>query len=299
MRISTAGMNNQLISQAMRVQSAYTDALTQQSSGVKSESLSGLEGQAGATISLKSDIADSEHLATQAENASNRLQVAYSTVSTIADLVEKMRVSISAALDGSVSDASTVQTTASGYLSDVADLLNTQYADTYVFSGTSGQTKPVDLSDADYDPSTGADTDYYQGSTTLPAVMVSGDSGKSYGVTASDSSFEQVLRALSTLSTMTTDPADTATMQSAFDLLSTATTGLGEVQETLSDQASAFDTIVDHQTEFQIYANEALDSLTNVDVAEASAKVSQQEVLLQASFATLSSLKSVSVLDYL
>jgi flagellar hook-associated protein 3 FlgL len=101
------------------------------------------------------------------------------------------------------------------------------------------------------------------------------------------------------LETMTTDPADTATMQSAFDLLGTATTGLGEIQETLSNQTDALNTIVDGQTEFQIYANEALESLTQIDVAEASAKVAQQEVLLQASFATLSSLKSISVLDYL
>ncbi|MGE4529671.1 MAG: flagellar biosynthesis protein FlgL, partial [Rhodospirillaceae bacterium] len=61
----------------------------------------------------------------------------------------------------------------------------------------------------------------------------------------------------------------------------------------------ALNTVHDDQTEFQNYANEALESLTSVDVAEASAVVSQQEVLLQASFATLSSLKSVSLLDYI
>ncbi len=299
MRISTAGMNNQMISQAMRVQSAYAEALTQQASGSKSESLSGLDGQAGATIGLKADIAASEHLATQAEAATSKLEIAYSTVDTITDLVEKIRVAISAALDGNVSDAATVQTTASGYLDDVVSLLNTKYADTYIFSGTTGQTEPVDISDAAYDPSSGADTDYYQGSSTLAAVMVDSGNAKSYGVTADEDAFEQVLRALSTLKTMTTSPADTATMQSAFDLLSTATTGLGEIQENLSDQTTAFESIIDNQTEFQLYANEALESLTDIDVAEASALVSQQEVLLQASFATLSSLKSISVLDYL
>ncbi len=300
MRISTAGMNTQMISQAMRVQSTYAEALTQQASGNKSESLSGLNGQAGAAISLKADIETSEHLATQAENAASKLEEAYSTVGTIADIVEKMRVAISSGLDGTVSDASTVQSAAAGYLEDVVDLLNTKYADSYLFSGTSAQTKPVDLTDTDYDPTTGsADTDYYQGSDTLAAVMVDSGSGKSYGVTADEAAFEQVLRALSMLEAMTTDPADTATMQSAFDLLGTATTGLGEIQETLSNQTDALNTIVDGQTEFQIYANEALESLTQIDVAEASAKVAQQEVLLQASFATLSSLKSISVLDYL
>ncbi len=173
-----------------------------------------------------------------------------------------------------------VQATATSALEDIASLLNTKYTDNYVFSGNTGQTAPVDLSDTDHDPTTGsADTDYYQGSGTLSTVMVDSDSGKTYGVTAGNTAFEQTLRALSMLSTMTTD--------------------LGTIQETLSRQTDALDTVIDNQTEFQLYANEALESLTSVDVAEASAIVSQQEVLLQASFATLSSLKSISVLDYL
>ncbi len=73
MRISTSGTNTQMVSQAMRMQSDYVEALAQQASGVKSESLSGLEGQARAVISLNADIARSEHLVTQAESATSQL----------------------------------------------------------------------------------------------------------------------------------------------------------------------------------------------------------------------------------
>jgi len=300
MRVSTAGMNSQMISQAMKVQSNYAEALDQQSSGLKSASLSGLDGQAGAVTSLKADIERSEALATRAETATGKLETAYSTVGTITDMVEAMRVTVSSAIDGTVTDAAAVQATAEDTLASIASLLNTTYADGYLFSGGSTQTAPVDLTDTDYDPTTGAaDTGYYQGGSNSATILVDGDTGISYGVTASDPAFEKTLRALAMLTNMTTDPVDTATMLSAFDLLDEAVSALGGVQEDLSAQTSALNTVIDDQTEFQIYANEALESLTSVDVAEASAVVSQQEVLLQASFATLSSLKSVSLLDYI
>jgi len=300
MRVSTAGMNTQMISQAMKVQSNYTEALEQQSSSLKSASLSGLAGQAGAAVSLQADIERSEQLATQAENAASKVETAYSTVDTIIDDAEYIRSAIAGAIDGAEDSATlaTLQSTAAGYLQDIVGLLNTKFADSYLFSGGATQTAPVDLSDADYTAtSTTADTGYYQGGGNPATVMLDSDSSISYGVTADAGAFEETIRALQTL--VNASSLDTSTLQTAYDLLSSAVSGLGSIQEDLSSQADSLNSVVDNQTEFQIYANEALESLTKVDVAEASAVVSQQEVLLQASFATLSSLKSVSLLDYI
>jgi len=300
MRISTAGMNNQMISQALKVQSSYAEALEQQSSGVKSESLSDLDGQAGAVVSLQSDIESSEHLATQTETAVSKLEIAYASVGSIVDDATYIRSTIASLIDGTVDSSalSTLQTSAASYLEDIVSLLNTQYADSYLFSGGETLTAPVDLSDTDYtSTSTTADTGYYQGGSNLATVMLDSDSSISYGVTADASAFEETIRALQTVINAST--LDTSTLQTAYDLLSSSISDLGTIQEDLSAQTDSLNAVLDTQTEFQIYANEALESLTSVDVAEASAVVSQQEVLLQASFATLSSLKSISLLDYL
>ncbi len=300
MRVSTQGMNTQILGQAMRVQNSYAAALDQQASGQKSASLSGLDGQAGVVTSLKSDISRSELLGTQAENAISRNEVAYGTVGSIADIVENTRVAIAAAMDGTITDLSTVKSAAENALDSIAVLLNTTYSDGYLFSGTTSNIPPVNLDDVDYDGTAGAaDTDYYQGSSTLPSVMVGGNSSIAFGVTADAEAFEETLRALSQLATMDTATAGTSDLKDAYDLLSSATDKLGLIQENLSRQSQMLENVVDSQTEFQIYANEALESLTTVDVAEASAKVSQQEVLLQASFSALSSLTSISILDYM
>ncbi len=290
MRVSTAGMNTQMIGQALRVQSSYAEALTQQSSGVKSESLSGLDGQAGAAVGLTADIARSEHLAAQAETATGQLEVAYATVGSIGDLVQDMLTKITAAISAT-GDGSTLQASAQNALDNIASLLNTKYAGSYLFSGGATTTQPVDTA-ADY-----SDTAYYQGGSGLRTVMLDGGASISYGINADDAAFADTLAALQTLAA-TSDP-DTATLQSAFDTLSTSVSGLGTIQETLSNQTDALNAVIDSQTDFQLYAGEMLDSLTTVDVATASATASQREVLLEASFAALASLKSVSVLNYL
>jgi len=300
MRVSTAGMNTQMISQAMRVQSEYANALSQKASGQKSESLSGLAGQAGAATSLTSDLQRSENLATQAATTEGLVEVAYSTVENIADVVENMRVSIAAGISGSVTDSTAVQNTAKNALESIVSLLNTKYADEYIFSGTAANTKPIDISDANYNPTAGvADTHYYQGSDCLSCVMVNGDNAIDYSVSAGESAFEETLRSLSTLVNMDPTLTNTATLQSAMDLLDDATTGLGLIQEKLSSQANTLTDLAEAQKTFQTYATEALKTITAVDIGEATANVSQKEVSLQASYATLSSLSKISLLDYL
>ncbi len=295
MRVSTAGMNSQMIQQALKVQSSYAEALEQQSSGVKSAALSGLDGNAGAAAGLTADIARSESLSTLAESAASELEIAYSAVGSISDLVQSMLTDITAAISGTTDDTTldTLQSSADSAFSEIVSLLNTQYAETYVFSGGATSTQPADASAYDSaDP-----TAYYQGGSSLRTVMLDGGASITFGVTADDDAFSDALQALDLLANAST--LDTATLQEAFDLLSGSVTGLGEIQENLSAQTSKLNAVVDAQTDFQLYAGEMLDSLTTVDVATASAEAAQREVLLEASFSALSSLKSVSVLNYL
>lgn len=294
MRISTAGMNNQMIGQAMRVQSSYAEALEQQSSGLKSPKLSGLDGQAGAAVGLTADIERSEHLSTKAENATAELEIAYAAVDGIGDLVQGILVDITGAI-GTSNDATSLQTSANDAITNIVTLLNTQYAGSYVFSGGSTSTRPVDIADADYIP--GTNSAYYQGGSNQRTLMLDGGASVSYGAMADDTAFAETLEALALL--VNTSPLDDATMQTAYDTLTAAVTDLARVQEKLSAQTDTLNSVIDNQTDFQLYAGEMLSSLTKVDVAAASAAAAQREVLLEASFSALSSLKSVSVLNYL
>ena len=301
MRVATSTMNSVLLAQTLKVQSDYAQALTQQSSGQKSESLSGLDGAAGYSISLKSDLQTSEHLVSQAQTAQSVVDASYGAIAGIVDLVETAKADITAAINGSVENTDALKNQAEGWLRDTTDQLNTDMGGIYVFGGAGGAAPPVDLSDPDYDPladPTVADTGYYQGAGATATIMVDGSSGLDYGVSADADGFESALRAFSMLADMNTDPPDTALLQEAYALLDDATTDLGRMQEELANQSASLSALVDRETEFQLFAESALESVESVDVAEAAAKASELEVVLEASYSALASIMSVSLTDY-
>ena len=67
----------------------------------------------------------------------------------------------------------------------------------------------------------------------------------------------------------------------------------------MSGQSTQLTALIDRETGFQLFAESALESVETVDVAEAAAKVSELEVVLEASYAALASITSLSLTDYL
>lgn len=299
MRVCTSTMQATLLTQAMRVQGEYSAALIQQGSGTKSPSLAGLDGKAGLAVSLDADLAASERLVSQAETAASMVETAYGALADILDIIEAAKVDIAAHITGTVTDTTTLRESAGDWRESVATLLNTTFGGLAVFGGNGATAAPVDLGDPAYTPMVGvADTDYYKGNGTDWTLMVDGSSGVTYGMRADTSGAEKTLRALSLLATMNTSPPDIPVMQDAATLLDAAVIELAAAQDTLSGQSDTLSAVIDSQTEFQLYAESALDGVAKVDVAAATATVSQHETVLRASFSALSSLTSLSLLDY-
>ncbi|SDH22675.1 flagellin [Roseospirillum parvum] len=304
MRVATHTMNSTLLAQALEAQGRYNQALVEQASGLKSESLSGLDGQAGQVVSLTADLAASEHLVSQAETAASQVEAAYAAIDGMLDILSSTSTSVAAQISGSSdgSDTSTLQDKAAAWLADLQTLLNTSQGDTHVFAGTLGSRAPVDVDAAGYDPladPTQPDTGYYQGGAEPRSLMLGGEQSLTHGVTADEKAFEQALRALAMLADDANQPLTTATLGEAQALIDQAVSGMGALQERLSAQSDSLETLSDVQTEFQLYAAALLEDVTSVDVAESAAKVSERELVLQASYAALSSLKSLSLVDYL
>lgn len=302
MRVSTATINQALRSNAMELQGEYNKALLQQSSGMVSQSLSGLNGGADTKINLDNQYARSKELVSDAEQAQLDIETAYATLSSITDLLSDAKTMVASTLSGVSNDASTLVASAASWMEDIADLLNTDLGGRYVFAGSGGSRPAVDLTAADYDPladATQADGDYYVGKDASAAILVNEGETLEYGVTAADPAFEKALRAFAMLADMEAGAADEATIQAAYALLEEAETGIAQLQEKLSAQASRVEGFIADETSYQGILETALENLQSVDVAEAAARVSEYETLLQASYSALASVTGLSLTDYL
>lgn len=124
-------------------------ALTLQASGEKAASFAGLEGSAGQTVSLGSDLELSAKLVSRAEtaqaDAGNRLSGAVG----LTDLIQTALTTISSALNGTGGASEAMAIAAEGWLAHAADAPNTDYAGSYVFGGAGAETAPVDLDTTD------------------------------------------------------------------------------------------------------------------------------------------------------
>ena len=166
-------------------------------------------------------------------------------------------------------------------------------------SNASTSTAPVDLTS--FDTGTGslstANTSYYQGDDEIASVRVADDQSVDYGVTADNSAFEQVMRVLRYVANSTS--LSSSDVGSALNLASSALDATSIVQSKLSDASSQIETASSQQTDYKNYASTLGSDLTSVDVAAVTAQLSTYQSQLEASYAAISKIDSMSLASYL
>lgn len=300
MRVATFAISQQMIAAALKTQSTMADQQMQEASGVVSSDFGGLGSTTQQVLNLQVSVTRAQSYIDAAAQTDSKVQVMYSAVNSIADLTTSFRSLLTAATNTASTDSSSVTASATEMLSEMASLLNTQYSGSYLFSGSKTDVPPVDISSTTYaaatSPST-ADTSYYQGDSALASVRVSNSETVSYGVTADNTAFEQVLRAMNLVAN--TSPLTTTTLNEALDLSASSVSALGVVQTRISNAASSIEKASASQTEYQTYAQTLGSSLTSVDVAAVTASLSTYQAQLTASYAAIAKVQSLSLASYL
>jgi flagellar hook-associated protein 3 FlgL len=231
--------------------------------------------------------------------ADSKVQVMYSAVGSMTDILTQLRSQLSAASTGSSTETNSVITTAQQMLEEMGSLMNTQYDGQYVFAGGKTDTAPVDLTSfsSGTGSTTTADTSYYNGDDEIASVRVASDETVSYGVTADNSAFEEVMRVLKFVANSTS--LSSSDISGALDLASTALDDTAAVQAKLSNSASSIETASTRQTDYKSYAETLSNDLTGVDVAAITAQLSTYQAQLTASYSALAKILSMNLASYL
>ncbi|WP_441279017.1 flagellin [Tardiphaga sp. 172_B4_N1_3] len=300
MRVATFAINDQMIASALRTQSTMANQQIQEASGLISSDFGGLGSSAQQVLNLQVSVTRAQSYIDAATQTNSKIQVMYSAVNSVSDLVTQFRTLLTSASSASSTDAASVTESAKNMLEQMASLLNTQYNGGYLFVGSATKTAPVDISSATYaaasSPST-ADTSYYQGDSQLGAVRVSDNQTVSYGVTADNTAFEQIMRAMNLVAS--NSPLSTDTLNEALDLAVDSIDKLGVVQTRISNASASIERASAYQTEYQSYAQTLGSDLTSVDVAAVTAKLSTYQAQLTASYAAIAKVQSLNLASYL
>jgi flagellar hook-associated protein 3 FlgL len=231
--------------------------------------------------------------------ADSKVQVMYSAVGSMTDLITQLRSQLSAATTGSSTETASVISSAQQMLQEMGSLLNTKYDGQYVFGGGDTATEPADMTS--FSSGTGslttADTSYYKGDGETASVRVGDDQTVSYGVNADNSAFEQTMRVLKYVANSSTLSSSDITQ--ALDLASSALDATSIVQSKLSSSASQIEAASSRQTDYQSYAQTLSGDLTNVDVAAVTAQISTYQAQLSASYSAIAKIQGLSLASYL
>jgi len=298
-RVATFAASNQMIEAALQTQSTMTNQQLQEASGIVSSDYGGLGQTAGQVVNLQISVTRSQSYIDAATAADNKIQVEYSTVTSIANLLTSFRSDLTAAESPSADSASVVQS-AQQMLQEMASLLNTQYGGQYLFGGAQTETAPVDVSGSSYSALTSlatSDTSYYKGDSQVPSVRVSDNDLVPYGVTADSSAFEQGMRALNFVANNT--PLTSDDIQQALSLVTNAVDGTSTIQASLGLSSSTIQTASANQTDYQTFTKSLSGSLTDVNIPQITAQLSNYQTQLEAAYSAIAKIQGLSLASFL
>lgn len=302
MRVSTAAMQQNMLSQIRSVQSQLADATEQSSSGVKADSYDGVADSSYVIATLSAEISEASAYADIAEDIQTRMEVYYATLDDMIDVLSDMNVDLSAALSTGTDKTYGINESAQAGLETFASLLNTQYEGRYIYGGSATDSSPVSVDPADYaamtSPST-ADLSYYSGNDDIAAAKVADGTTIEYGITASEDAFEQALRAMNLAANASSDPIDEVALSEAQDLITTAVAGLSELQNQVSYTQDQLEAVVDMHTDFQLAAEATVSGLADIDLAEAVVNLETLSTQLEASYSVTAQISDLSLFEYL
>lgn len=305
MRVTDFAQQNFIFAQIQALQSRAAEQNIAITSGKVTQRYSGISSESRRLVSIEATHVRITRFVSNNELVDQRLQTMESSVSQLVDIASSFRTELVGALNSNNATVSGIDTKAADLLQQAAGILNIDFDGRYLFAGSKTNTTPVDLTATGFvvPPSTypsSADTNYYLGDNTTLAAQAGPDLSLSYGIRADESAFEKLIRSLNLVSTAVVAPnPDTARLNEGLRLAEEAVTELAQVVSRIGVTRSAIDTANKGHQETLLYAEESIGEIANTDLAKAITILTGDRASLEASFATLAQMRSISLINFL
>ena len=288
---SLMGLNQQTLQRTYNLQ-------IQISSGLKSQNYSGISDVSGRLVNFEGANARLNQYLDDITVTRNRLSLAETQVDSIRDMANQFRNDLLNALNAENDQFQPTAEIAKQFMDQMESLLNVKDGDQYIFSGSRSDVAPVNLKafSTPIDVNT-SNTEYYQGDDYEAFSRVGEGRTVTYGTTANDPTFEKLIRAMRNVFN---NPNDNGKLRNSLALVEeVAQKDIPAMISGIGVKVAQMDRIQDiHEQNILILTN-TISEMKDTNIIDASAKVSQENNILQASFLALSKISSISLANYL
>lgn len=302
-RVADLASHNLTLGYMRQTQARQLDAQLQISSGKTAQRYSGIANQSQKLVSLEAEHARTSRYVEGNQLVGQRLQKMESAVAAAGDLASDLRTLLVNATNASDAADVPLEEESERMMNQLAGLLNEKADGRHLFAGSRIDAAPVDISalPADGNFTGTADADYYRGDGARASVRASDQLTLTYGVTADEPGFEKLVRALQMV--RTADHSDqaalSARLEKALGLAEEAVGEIPDIRSRIGVARNALEVETVRHEESLLYTEQSIGDIENVDVTEAITRLSAEQTTLQASYAALARLQSLSLTDYL
>lgn len=297
-RVSTFAQHTLIQQTIVRTQERIYNRQAQISSGKEASSYAGLSKDASQLVSIKAASVRTEAFIQQNNQIESRLQIADGALASMSDIASSLRAKLVQRLNGATGSSSVIDQDAANMLNSLAGLLNTQVAGRFLFGGTQTNVAPV-VDPVPNPASFGViDDNYYQGDGVELTARVSETQEVTIGIAGSRQGFQELVGALkAAIEGHNTN--SNGLLESALDLAASAIEEINAYRAEIGFSANAVARATAGHEDFQLYAEQVVLEIENVDVPSAVSALAADETALEASFMIVGRLSSLSLADYL
>lgn len=273
----------------------------QAASGKKAENYSGISSDTRRLVNMESaHVRATQHIANNTL-IEDRLQAMESSVAQVFDAISQYKTLLVNALNANNSADLAMPVQAQALMDEIAALLNIEQDGRFLFAGSRTDTRPVDLTalpvlftipSADGDAAA-----YYQGDAVQLSVQAAENFTVAYGVTADAVGFEQAIRAMQMV--IVGPPNDRATMEEALRVTAQAIDSVSNTRTQIGASRKALENANTRHDEFLLFAEKTISDLENADITKVITQMNADQVILEASFATLGRLSQLTLTNFL
>ncbi|PIR37312.1 MAG: hypothetical protein COV35_09450 [Alphaproteobacteria bacterium CG11_big_fil_rev_8_21_14_0_20_39_49] len=291
-----------IISLSQTKQQELQKASIQSATGNRYEDFQGYasEGTVERYISLDSSIKATDTYIKSNEIIQARTQTIEQSLEQMIAVASDVIGSISQRNNGASGENLPVDVITDSYFQSIESILNTRYDGIYLFAGTKTDTKPVVNANSSNVDSTTLVTNasYYQGNSAIASVNISQSEVLSYGVTANDPAFQELIGAIHLL--IEADASgDTELLGKALDMANNAhdsIVSLAASARSASNRLAKTNTV---HTSVGTLLFESFTDVAFIRLEIAATKMLEIEAIVEASYLAFNRLSNLKLSNFL